>query len=430
MMNSQTGEKTNVAILHYSVPPVIGGVEAVIEAHVRVLLQGGYRVRVLAGRGEQTALPEGAELVVVPQMDTQYPAVLAANALFARGKIPQDFEAMKEIIAAEIRPYLADIEVVIVHNIFGKHFNLPLTAALVELRASAPDQNWIAWGHDFTWTSPSSRSKVHPGYPWDLLRTYREDITYVAVSEQRREELAGLYDVDPQVIRVVYNGVDPTALLGLSPRGEALVRSLGLMESELNLLMPVRVTTAKNIEFALRVAAALKAAGIQFRMVLTGPPDPHDEKSMAYYQSLRDLRSELGITDAMRFVFETPLGDGTGQTQEREQTEGTLIDMEVVGELYRASDILFMPSHREGFGMPVLEAGLAGVAVFSSEAVPAAREIGLPQVVCFATDERPEKVAERIRNWMESDPVYQLRRKVRNTYTWQALFEKKIEPLL
>ena len=46
--------------------------------------------------------------------------------------------------------------------------------------------------------------------------------------------------------------------LALSQPGEALIERLGLWESDLVLLMPVRITQAKNIEYAIQVTAALK----------------------------------------------------------------------------------------------------------------------------------------------------------------------------
>ena len=425
-MSEQKKGGLKTAIVHYSAPPVIGGVEAVIEAHVHELLAHGYPVRVIAGRGEKAALPDGAELAVIAEMGTQHSQALEAGRLLAQGERPENFEALKQALVERLDPALADRDVVIVHNIFGKHFNLPLTAALLDLRVARPKQRWIAWGHDFTWTSPNSRHKVHPGYPWDLLRGYRSDVIYVVVSQQRQQELAELFGVNPQVIQVIYNGVDPGVILGLSAQGRELARRLGLLQSDLNLLMPVRVTKAKNIELALRVTAVLKQAGAALKVVVTGPPDPHEEKSMAYYRSLLALRKDLDVEDDLRFVFETPLDSG-GDLQ---TDAGTVVAMRVVGELYRLSDALLMPSHREGFGMPVLEAGLMGLAVFSAEAVPAAREIGAPQAVIFPNDTTPEQLALRIKEWMADDPIYQQRRRARTGYTWQALFERQIEPVI
>jgi glycosyltransferase involved in cell wall biosynthesis len=414
MKSSTTG------ILHYSAPPVIGGVEAVIYAHARVFVEAGYPVTVIAGRGEQSALPAGVEFVEIPLMDTQDPQILAASAELEAGRVPENFSHLVDEIFQALDPLLAEFDNLIVHNILGKHFNLPLTAALFQLLDGGRLQHCIFWGHDFTWTSPRSRTKVHAGYPWDLLRTYRPDVTYVVVSEKRARELAGLLEIPEEEIHVVYNGVNPKTLLGLSEQGLALIEKLGLFEADLVMLMPVRVTQAKNIEFALRVTAELKESGLKCRLVLTGPPDPHDEQSMHYFNQLRDLRRTLGVEDEMRYVFESgPQGE-----------EGYTIGIDVVGDLYRVCDLMFMPSHREGYGMPVLEAGLVGVPVFSSSIVPAALEIGGEDVILFDLEEKPRSVAKRIRHLLENDPIYHMRCRVRRNYTWRSLFRDRIEPLL
>jgi glycosyltransferase involved in cell wall biosynthesis len=326
---------------------------------------------------------------------------------------------MTHRLAKTLAPILSRFDNIVVHNVFTKHFNLPLTAALHRFLDEDHTPNCVAWCHDFTWTSPSSGSKVHPGYPWDLLRTHRSDVTYVVVSKRRQQELAGLFGCPAEEIRVIYNGVDPHTLLGLSAEGTALVERLGLLEQDLVLLMPVRVTRAKNIEYALRVVAALKAHGCHPRLVLTGPPDPHDAESMAYFRSLQALRAELGVEREMRFVFESG----------SDPHEPYLVDAGVVGDLFRVSDLMFMPSHREGFAMPVLEAGLAGLPVVCT-GVPAAAEIGGEDVIVFDLDEDAGRLAARILSWAEGNAVHRLRRRVRQSYTWQAIFRRDIEPLL
>ena len=418
-MNPPAEPLPRVAILHYSAPPVVGGVEAVIQAHAQLLCQAGYPVTVVAGRGEARSLPEGAELVLVPEIDSRHPAVARASEQLARGHVPADFETLRDALLQRLAPILAGVDDLIVHNVFTKHFNLPLTAALDCLLDRPDAPHCIAWCHDFTWTSPSSGSKVRPGYPWDLLRSQLRDTTYVVVSQRRQQELAGLFGCPAQEIRVVYNGVDPQAVLGLSREGAVLVERLGLLDRDLVLLMPVRVTQAKNVEYALRVVAALKARGCRLRLVLTGPPDPHDAGNMDYYQALLDLRRDLGVEEEMRFVFE--LVSDRGQP--------TLIEANVVGDLFRASDLMFMPSHREGFAMPVLEAGLAGMPVVST-GVPAAVEIGSQDVILFDLAETHEEVAGRILAWAEGSAVHRLRRRVRQAYTWQAIFRRDFEPLL
>ena len=414
-----TPQHLRTAILHYSAPPVVGGVEAVMLAHVRTFGEAGLDVTVIAGRGEQQALPTGAQLALLPEIDSRHPQIMAAATQLSAGQIPANFDELTSHLAAALRPLLKPIDAVIVHNVFTKQFNLPLTAALDRLLDEGVITHCIAWCHDFAWTSPRSRADVFPGYPWDLLRTMRRDVTYVVVSRERQETLAGLYGCPEEEIRVVYNGVDPAELLGLSAEGAQLIERLDLLGADLILLMPVRITVAKNIELALEVVAALKQYVNRPLLVLTGPPDPHDSASMAYFHSLQARRAELGVENEMRFVFESG----------PDPDEPCLIDANVVGDLFRVSDVMFMPSHREGFGMPVLEAGLMGIPVVAT-GVPAAREIGADDVILFDLDETPEQVAQRIVARIESDPVCRLRRLVRQQYTWQAIFERDILPLL
>jgi mannosylglucosylglycerate synthase len=406
-------------VLHFTAPPVVGGVESVIHAHAGIFLTHGHTYKVIAGRGEVEDMPEGTQLALLPRLDSQHPNVVNVQLELDAGQVSSEFEDLTARLITALEPVLQNLDNLIVHNIFTKHFNLALTSALFRLLDAGAIRNCIAWCHDFSWTSPNSKKVMHAGYPWDLLRTARPDLTYVVVSAERQQTLAELMHIPSDRIHVIYNGVDPEGLLGLSTECQGLMNRLRLLDSELVLLMPVRVTKAKNIELAIKVVAALKEKGSKSKLILTGPPDPHDEGKMTYYHSLLDLRSRLGVEKEMRFVYES------GPNPEVPFT----IDGSVVGELYRLADLLFMPSHREGFGMPVLEAGLSGIPVFSTP-IPASEEIGRNDVVSFDPDGDPEEIAGQILSWAESSREYRLRKRVREKYTWKAIFQRDIIPLL
>jgi glycosyltransferase involved in cell wall biosynthesis len=408
-----------VAILHYSAPPIIGGVESVIKAHLREFIRAGYSSTVIAGRGHISALHKNANFIEIPEIDSQHAEIIKINRELEAGRVPENYETMETQLVNLLVPVLREFDHLIIHNVFTKHFNLPLTGALHRLLDQGVIQKGIAWCHDFTWTSPSSRSKVYPGYPWDLLRTKRSDCVYVAVSKERQRTLAGLFECPVDEIRLVYNGVEVIETLGLSDQGMTLVNNLGLMKSDINILMPVRITQAKNIEFALKVVVELKMMGLKPTLVVTGPPDPHDPKSMNYYKSLRDLRDDLGVVEEIRFIFEA--GPDPDQPY--------FIDENVVGDLYRISDVMFIPSHREGFGMPVLEAGLVGIPIVSRD-IPAAQELAEEEASIFSADATAEQVANHLVKILEQAPTARLRHRVRKQYTWQAIFDEVIQPLL
>jgi len=416
-MNLMTMKK--IGILHYSAPPIVGGVESVIHAHARLLIEAGYQVTVIAGDGEAKAVPKNTELIIIPELSTRHPEIVQASLELEQGRVPNNFDELTARLEARLTPVFQSMDRVIIHNVFTKHFNLPLTAALSNLLDKKKLSGCVVWCHDFTWISKNSRSKVFEGYPWDLLRKPRADITYITISKFRQQELAGLFNCPAEEIEVIYNGVDPQELLGLSHPGLALIERLNLWEADLILLMPVRVTQAKNIELAIQLAAALKKHKIHPKIILTGPPDPHDPNNMIYFQSLLALRRELQVEKEMCFVYESG-SDGN---------QPNMVDMQIVGELFRVSDALFMPSHREGFGMPILEAGLAGLPVFCTP-IPAAEELGGKDVTMFPAESDPRNVAELIMNQMENDSSWRLRRSVRQSLTWQSIFQQSILPLL
>ncbi len=79
--------------------------------------------------------------------------------------------------------------------------------------------------------------------------------------------------------------------------------------------------------------------------------------------------------------------------------------------------------------MPVLEAGLVGAQVISAD-IPAVREIGGEQVAVIDTSLGAGQTAGQILELVNSSLVYKLRRRVRQQYTWQKIFERDVRPLL
>lgn len=411
--------RPRVTILHYTGLPTIGGVENVIADHTRLLLEAGYPVNIVVGRGGQDPALAGATLHVIPELDSEHPENLRiANAL-DEGKLLPDFTAFQHRIEQRLMPVLAETDILVGHNVFNFHFNLPLTAALYAL-VDRGGPRAIAWCHDISrYVNPTSGEPLRYGFPWDLLRTCHPGLTYVAVSARRQQSLAGILGCSPDQIHVIPNGVTPGLLLGLSDWGEQVVRELGLLGADLIILMPVRVTRAKNIELGLQVTAAVKALGLFPRLLVTGPPDPHAPEGQAYFQELLELRRALGLEQEAFFLHQ---GISTPPAPIN-------VDPARVAELYRICDVVFMPSHREGFGLPILEGALVGRAVFTTD-IPAVEEIGLEFFLPIGADELPEAIAARIYAWAEQDPIQRARRRVRSDYTWPIIFAREIEPLL
>jgi glycosyltransferase involved in cell wall biosynthesis len=79
--------------------------------------------------------------------------------------------------------------------------------------------------------------------------------------------------------------------------------------------------------------------------------------------------------------------------------------------------------------MPILEAGLIGMPIFSTD-IPATVEIGGREVNLFSEDALADQVANLILEWSKNSPAQRLRQRVRDKFTWQAIFKNDFLPLL
>lgn len=406
--------KAPIAILHYAAPPTIGGVEATIGAHARVLADHGYSVTVIAGSGE--SVDPRVRFFLIPEAASGSPSVLALNAQLARGNVPSELEQLASSLVEQITRALPEdgITTVIAHNVASLHKNLALTIALWRL-AETHTIRLIAWCHDFAWADPQYAGDVHPGMPWELLCEPWSGVRYVVVSEARKQELKALWEArgraSPHEIAVVPPGVAPFEFLAISPWVEQWAREYTLLDAEPLLLVPARLTRRKRIEYAIEITAALANLGLNPKLVVTGPPGPHNPTNAAYLARLRSLRDELDLGDRVIFLHEK---SAVSQTMMR--------------DLYLLSDALLFPSEREGFGIPLLEAGLTRLPVFCTDLAPF-REIAGDRAY-YIPAQSPEMAAALISETLAQNPAYCFKRHVLTTFAWDHIFAERIEPLL
>lgn len=401
-----------IALLHYSAPPVIGGVESVIAHQARWMVEDGHRVSVLAGRGGR--FDERIAFIHLPLADSTHPQILALKRELDRGHLPPEFGEVVAALKRELSRHLAESDVLIAHNVCSLHLNLALTAALWELFRESRRPALILWHHDLAWTTPRYRKELHPGYPWDLLRTPWPGAVQVAVSELRRQELVELLGLDAEQIAVIPNGVDIFSFLKLELSTQEYLKRMNLTQADPLLLLPARITPRKNIELALRTLAALRSEFPQAQLLVTGPLGAHNPANVEYFARLKRLRRELGLEHSAHFLAEI--------TSE-------YVPDAVIADFYRLADALFFPSYEEGFGIPILEAALAGRPIFCSD-IPPLRALGGKEVTYFSPDAEPEEIAARMAAYFRENPLYILASRVRRNFSWEQIYRNHILPIL
>jgi len=449
-----------VGILHFTCPPIVGGVELLIRQHAELLIEHGCAVRVLAGRGGQ--FDRRVAVGLLPALDSKYPALLAVNDELKTGEVTARFDALVDELTDLLRTALAGLDVCIVHNALSLHFNLPLTAAFRCLIDEGAAPHLVAWCHDLSWTNPLYIPLMREREPWSLLKTRLPGVRYVVVSEDRRQDLLRLWADAPSPCPplprsggggtgksvsplpregegsgegaipagdgaggegsdpvVVPAGVSRRSKLRLRTATVELVRQLRLDDGWPFMLLPARITKRKNIEYAIRVTRCLRDIGLQPRLLVTGPPGPHNVRSVDYVDELQAERTRLDVRDEVTFLYEERRADG----RPWKATDPMMDD------LYQLADLLIFPSAQEGFGIPLLEAGLVRLPVFCSD-IPPFREIACDTVHTFALDAPAENTAARIVRFLETDRATRLRHEVLGRFSWERIFGERIAPLL
>ena len=166
-------------------------------------------------------------------------------------------------------------------------------------------------------------------------------------------ELVELYGADPRRVVTIPPGVD---LERFTPGDRvAARRALGIAPDAVVLAFVGRIQPLKAPDVLLRAAAELVARdpALRSRLVVLVAGVPSGS-GLAEPTALQQLGAALGLSDLVRFL--PPVQEG-------------LVDV------YRAADVVAVPSHNESFGLVALEAQACGTPVV------AARVGGLPVAV-------------------------------------------------
>ncbi len=411
--------KPKIAFIHYSCPPVIGGVEFVLEAQARQFAKSGYQTKIIVGKGEK--FTPDVEVAIIPEIDSTYPLNQKVNEQIKRGDF-KEFKRLEEKIEKSLRKELKKSDVVICHNVLSMPFNLALLSALHQLIPQTK-KKFIAWIHDSPLIDPTYKDYLTSipikRHPWNLLKKPLPNVEYVTISKLRQTQLTKIWGLKKEKIKVIPNGLNLSKFLDLSPQAVYLFNELKLGEG-LTILFPARVIKRKNVEFAIRIIKELSKKGVKPKLIITGPPDPHLKKGKNYFALLKELVKKLGLKKEVIFLH---------NVIEPFTKKGLKVGLKLLRDLYLLSDLLLITSYQEGFGIPLLEAGLLRRPIFTSEIAPLP-EIGGEEVNYFNLKENPEKIAMRIIKFFKNDKSSLLFKKVITQYSWERIFKEKIEPLL
>jgi len=294
--------------------------------------------------------------------------------------VPKSFATAVRSVERKLSNALRGIDVCMIHNVLTMHFNLVFTAALVNIMRRQKSVRFIGWTHDLTFSDPVHEPHQHRRYPWSLLLTKAQNCDYCVISRQRQTEMRKLFRVKAASLPVIPDGISVPQQLRLTDNVRQLFYDEQLSGIDIVAITPARILRRKNLALGIEIVAALKKRGKSVKWIVTGAADAHNPESMKYYRTLRSLRRRLRIEKEVVFLCER---------------QSSSVSNEDLRALYRISDMLLFPSDREGFGLPVLEAGLAGLLAVISDAA-SLRELAGSDAVYIHLGDSADEVAKKI----------------------------------
>jgi D-inositol-3-phosphate glycosyltransferase len=334
-----------VAVLSYHTSPLAalggrdtGGLNVYVRSMACELAGRGHQVDVFTRRTDPDApetMPMAAECGFNGKPSARLVHVDAGPARdIEKGALPSHLDAFEQGVLAFVeRERLS-------YDVLHSHYWLSgVVAERLKARWGLPH---VAMFH--TLAEVKTRSRISEQEPDRRIEAEtsiaRNAERVVVASRDEQQSLVRLYGGDADRIAVVPCGVNLDLFQPIAK--EEARRQLGLHDDDRILLFVGRVEPLKGIDILLGAAAQLEEASDCFVLVIGGDSSARDGE-MAH---LRDLASELGITERVNFLG--------------------AVDHEKLPAFYSAADVCVMPSFHESFGLVALEAMACGTPVVAS----------------------------------------------------------------
>ena len=200
-------------------------------------------------------------------------------------------------------------------------------------------------------------------YKTKYLRSCRVADRIIAVSQQTKNDLIELWDIDEKKISVVYQGCHPNFCKQVSENQKKTIRKKYNLP-ETYLLNVGAIEPRKN---QLLILEALKAGAIDEPLVIAGRTTDYVNELQQFIEK-KKLKGQVHILPN--------------------------VDFNDLPALYQSASIFIYPSHFEGFGIPIVEALQSGVPVIAAKG-SCLEESGGPDSR-YVSPNDPAELAEQI----------------------------------
>lgn len=335
---------------------------SVVKDQLLANIRAGYKtiLFVLPSFKDDDKVPAGIEIrKVIPQITTEP---------YMNWGVSKDFEEDKKKIKEALEKHLADVDVIIEHDmIFQEHFTAYATAIH---EVNLPNAKWLHWIH----SAPSPRPVVE--YPHSCRYTLpkgNHKLVYLNHTN-KIQVLAEMYSAWPKDIRSVPNSLDPRTYWDLHPFVNELIDKYDLLSADIISIYPLstpRMVSGKGLDKVIYIHSCLKKQEQKTKLIVVNA-HANAEKEKQAIMDLRKQASSYGLTE-QDLIFTS--------NEKKELELG--IPRKAVSDLFRLSNIFIFPTKSENCSLILLEAMLSGNLLVLNDDVQSLREFAQGNALYF-----------------------------------------------
>lgn len=398
-------------------------IAGVIKQQLLALVKHGYKPVLFTLNIFDDEVPEGVELrKIVPQ--------LVLEPYGSRNADNLEEDVRKTL--PELEKHMADIDVMLTHDIIFVNSYLPYNVAMRRaIEGKLSKVKWLHWMH----SGPSFKDL--DGSVWDNLYTLPINSRLIYMNYTDAIRAAEMYHVLPKDVRTIFNPMDIREIYDFDPLTRKLIDHYDLMSADFICTYPLsttRMTTAgKQLHKVIPIIGYLKKRRKSVRLVIPNAHANGDREKEAIEEIYR-LAQSHGI-ERREIVF-------TSLFEAPEWEQG--VPNKVVRDLFTLGNLFIFPSYSENCPLVLLEAMAGKNILVLNQDFPAFKDFGGENALYFrfsstvapepqfpnGIERYYEDIAILILSEFDQNKALKAQTKLRKEFNLDYIFINQLEPAI
>lgn len=401
----------------------------VVADQIRMLRFAGYSPVVLVQEGfKPESVYKDVEL-------RELPAVRVYNEI----KFDDTFDDDQEKLYQSLKKHLKDIDVIITHDWIYQPDALKHQVAARRLAKEESTKHWLHWIHSATSPFVLSTERGGGNRFMDLIKEDWVNSFICFPNSYSIPRVSTHYNIAPERVKTVHHPTDVPSFFGFDQTEFKLWRDKQLWLADAIAVAPARLDRGKQIEWVIKIMAALKMEGQQVRTIVVDFHSTGGDK-VNYREELKQLGIDWGLNPT-ELTF----------TSEFSDVWNTRVPRKTVDNLFSISNVFILPSKSETYSLVAQEAALRGNLLVLNKDFPPFRDIYGPSNLFHPFSSNIDKmtgldgetntkytserdfaieVAREIKYHLENDFALKMRTKLRKERSVEAVAQNEFIPII